>query len=1206
MAISKRLTQRRREAETQRKKKKLCGFVPVCVKAISSILPHLLCLAALVGTLSWPVAATAQEGGGYWRHYTTANSGLLADAIQALAYTEDAAIDLAIPGLWIGTDQGLNYTNSRDWVGYTTANSPLPNDTIHALYKDAADRDLWIATDDGLAHFDYGGTPRDPTDDHWEIFTTAEGLPANRVLSLAAGEGAELWAGTAQGLARYNGTTWAPYTETAQVGEVRDLRYDAARNRVWAATEQGVGWVAIDANAWIPLGEDVLDARLSGSDARALALDQEGRIWVGTAGGLALLDPDRQEGSQIGNDAIEEVWVPGMTGLPDTPITDLAFDPTGRYLWVATDGGGASRYDTAAQRWSRLTTPGSALPDAHVRVVLPSHEGLTWLGTASGLSGVEQLWETTHFTALPDPQSLPAYALIASWMAPESGTLWVASEGGGVSRSNDGGFTWETFTTAEGLGSDSILALWGDDSGIWAGTDGSGVSHTTDGGATWQTFTTEQGLGDDVITALWGDGAGTLWVGTYGGGISLTADGGATWQTLTPDPALGLDSVFNIRGDSEGRVWVDTGYGNLAVTSDGGQSWEAVTASIFSTDALDNLLLPRPALWSDTQGYMWVGTYGQGLARTGDRGKHWDAFTTAEGLGSDAITTLWGDDRGTLWVGTDGGGVSRTTDGGATWQTFTSEQGLAAGTVSAIWGDPEGGTIWVATWTSGAGIAGSPNRLAISRSDDGGASWKLFDVSPENVLGSDEITAIWSSDTAGALWVGLYDRGVARSTDNGTSWQTFTPKQGVGSPYVTSIWEDASALWVGTKGGGISRTVNRGQSWETFTTAAGLASNDVLAVWGDRLGVWVGTDGGGVSFSDDDGANWRTFTTAQGLGDNTIRAIHGDRTGIWAGTQSGLSFSEDDGATWQTFTTTHGLGSDAISALWVDRRGNIWVGTQGGGISRTTDGGASWQTFSLIERTGSNTVVALWGDDAGSIWVCTNSGISRTTDDGRTWQTFTHDESWGRVARLNTLWGDAAGGIWAGTTQGLSHLRTAPGLPTLPQWTAPERLNTRATFRLLDAQVLEAQFAGLRFAPASESRAVQYTAVLSPTIPGANVLTQTFAVGEIGPLGIAPVTFGEGASPLAFGDYSLQLTAHDAFGSQVTTTRTVEVQARPILTQAPAQQEGPGYTAVLVPSLPGGTAPFTLTLAVEDPDSPNDTFALEYAWDPTPDSLWQP
>jgi hypothetical protein len=31
-------------------------------------------------------------------------------------------------------------------------------------------------------------------------------------------------------------------------------------------------------------------------------------------------------------------------------ITNLAFDSHGRYLWIATDGGGASRYDTVAQR----------------------------------------------------------------------------------------------------------------------------------------------------------------------------------------------------------------------------------------------------------------------------------------------------------------------------------------------------------------------------------------------------------------------------------------------------------------------------------------------------------------------------------------------------------------------------------------------------------------------------------------------------------------------------------------------------------------------------------------------------------------------------------------------------------------------------------------------------------------------------------------
>ena len=205
----------------------------------------LLCLAVLLASLAWPDPALAQEshagGSGYWRHYNTSNSEILSNNVQAIAYTEDVNVDVAIPGLWIGTDVGVSYTNGRDWVGYTASNSELPSDDVRSITNGHNAGELWIGTAAGVARLDYAGTPRDHQDDTWEIFTAADGLPGDEVLSLALGQDDEVWVGTAEGLARYDGATWRAYTDGLPGPEVRDLVCDAGCEALWTATSDGVG-----------------------------------------------------------------------------------------------------------------------------------------------------------------------------------------------------------------------------------------------------------------------------------------------------------------------------------------------------------------------------------------------------------------------------------------------------------------------------------------------------------------------------------------------------------------------------------------------------------------------------------------------------------------------------------------------------------------------------------------------------------------------------------------------------------------------------------------------------------------------------------------------------------------------------------------------------------------------------------------------------
>jgi len=479
------------------------------LEPLNQTISLLLCLGVLLGSLAWPEPVLAQDShadgsGNYWRHYNTSNSDLPSNNVQAIAYTEDVNVDVAIPGLWVGTDAGLSYTNGRDWIDYTAADSDLPDGDVRAFLNGHKAGELWIGTDGGVARLDYAGTPRDREDDTWKVFTAADGLPSGDVLSLALGPADQVWVGTVEGLARYDGVTWRAYTAGLPGPEIRDLAYDAGRDGLWVATGDGVGMLDLDSEAWTIFHAGGPGGELPSDDVRALALSEDGRVWMGTAGGLAVLAPD----------GAWETWGLGKPGLPNYPVTDLSLDPSGRYLWVTIDGDGASRYDIPADHWDRFNTLGSGLPDDHVRVVLASHESVAWLGTAAGLSGVERMWETL----------LAGSQVLAGLVDPETGAVWVVTDDGGVSRSTDGGASWQTYTTADGLGDDDVRAVWRDSSGgIWVGTEGGGLSRSVDGGANWQTFTTADGLGANEVWAVWGDDVGTVCIGTLGGGVSRLA-----------------------------------------------------------------------------------------------------------------------------------------------------------------------------------------------------------------------------------------------------------------------------------------------------------------------------------------------------------------------------------------------------------------------------------------------------------------------------------------------------------------------------------------------------------------------------------------------------------------------------------------------------------------------------------------------------------
>ncbi len=135
-------------------------------------------------------------------------------------------------------------------------------------------QDVWVGTrGEGLFRFQAG---------HFQPAPGAENLD-RQIFALFEDHQGQLWAGTQNGLARWNGTDWKIYT-TPDGLVVRALAGDAEGN-IWIGTESR-GLNFFKAGKFISYQAE--KSGLAGNDISCLYVDKDGALWIGTAGhGLA-------------------------------------------------------------------------------------------------------------------------------------------------------------------------------------------------------------------------------------------------------------------------------------------------------------------------------------------------------------------------------------------------------------------------------------------------------------------------------------------------------------------------------------------------------------------------------------------------------------------------------------------------------------------------------------------------------------------------------------------------------------------------------------------------------------------------------------------------------------------------------------------------------------------------------------------------------
>lgn len=558
----------------------------------------------------------------------------------------------------------------------------LPHQQVETMAFDGMGR-LWIGTRNGLACYDgYSFTTyyHDPGD--------STSLSHNFVIKLLVDSRNDLWVGTEKGVCRYcpetdnfrsydvggervgrivetldstiiiGGSNLRKFDRKAQTFR-RMPRQDegyivglavSPDNRVFVSTNKSLAWYDAAIESCTFLDPALYSDFLMGfDDIVPMFFDSAGRMWIGRNGkGVMCID------LQSGDKTIYDVPV-----LTNGTVRAIAEDNR-HCIWLGTEMG-LNVIDTATGEVVGMRQDlvnNNKLNDNAIYCIVPDRHDNIWIGTYFG--GINLLcrnYSRFHWTAPGyDPMSLRGKA-IRRIAEPVAGTLWLATEDGGINIMDLQSHRIEPFNRIDRLGT-NVHELYHDKTTgeMWIGSFRNGLfCYNLGSGATRHYMAGDCGLGSNAIFSVVGqtlpDGALRVWIGSTQG---------LRWYNRATDsfvkinhPVLDIDFVYCMTVDSGGNLWAGTvNHGLFRIDAATGkvQGWDI--AADPACDGLRDCYIT--SIYENGHGFMLVGTNNGGLHKM-------DMATmkihpVEETVGKfGTICGLTGDDRGCLWMSTSNG-----------------------------------------------------------------------------------------------------------------------------------------------------------------------------------------------------------------------------------------------------------------------------------------------------------------------------------------------------------------------------------------------------------------------------------------------------------------------------------------------------------------------------------------------------------------------
>ena len=616
-----------------------------------------------------------------------------------------------------------------------------------------------------------------------------------------------------------------------------------------------------------------LEQGLSQSNVLSIRQDSQGFMWFGTRDGLnkydgysfKLFKNDPHDPKSIRNNFVMDI------------VTAKNGD-----LWVATLGGGISRYDHDKENFTNYVhNPKNinSISNDVVHSILEDEFQNIWIGSEGGLDVLDAATNKfTHFANDPNNVNSLSDSYVRNIFEDSHHNIWIGTLNGGINLFNRKSKTFTHFQHSAG-NSKSVA-------------------------------------GNNIYT-MFEDSRQRLWIGTDGAGLDFFDYKNNTFFHYKHDEnkagSLSANSVYALNEDAENNLWVGTENGGLSILN---QATGLFTT--YKNDEIDKQSLINNSIYTiykDTKNNMWLGTFAGGV-ELANRDKikftHYNHMMLKNSLSDNHVLSIIEDSKKNIWIGTDGGGLNLFDPQKSNFTHLrhkkNDNQSICGDYVLSLCEDSKG-NIWIGTWANGITVYNPSkntyrhfkNEPANNASLNSNNAWKIFEDKDKNI------------------WVGTFGGGLDLLNSDHKSFTHYNFKKncadGISSINPVSVFDDDEGrLWVCTDGGGLNRFDKKTKIFTRFLhddKSNSISNNSVSSVLqASDKNLWIGTRAG-LNKYDKKNNRFTVYTIADGLPDNIIFGIlEDDKKNLWISTNKGISCFNLITKVFKNFGVSDGLQSN--------------------------------------------------------------------------------------------------------------------------------------------------------------------------------------------------------------------------------------------------------------------------------------------------------
>ncbi|NOQ16189.1 MAG: hypothetical protein GQ581_03945 [Methyloprofundus sp.] len=561
--------------------------------------------------------------------------------------------------IWMATDSGLfrydgyQYRHFRHQRNDSTS---LPNDKVMSLLVDGQHR-LWAATAAGLALFD-------PTTNAFTTYypddSQGDSKKNRQIRKIVADGKGGIWLATRQGVQNFDPKTKKfriykhdPEQASSLSKDNVDTLVIDQQGGLWAATwPKGIDYLPAGSSQFQHYQISTVDNSPLEKNIRALYVDSQQRLWLGTEAGIFLQQPKQQWSLQKA--------LPVLGGAKQFRVHQFLEDSSGT-IWVAT-ASGLLRWDEKKQQFDQNQYQQKdpySIASNRIYALLEDRSQSFWLSTAEGFSRVDLSLAGFDLLfpqgTLGSAESVGGDVIKTIAMAKE-GYLWV-----GV-RSKVLLVDLKTKKTIKEISFNNRiedkqyntvgLSLYQQENGtLWVGTR-NGLLQSDMAQNNFQLISLGD-AGSNSINKITPSNSGTLWLGTGGGLIEYDPKIGVL-RHFKHDPdnisSLTSNSISEILVTHDGAVWAsggDVAGGGIDVLNPATEQFQHYFANSGQALSLDSNFVTD--LKQDSQGKIWVATM-SGLNQVITKADGGVGFKHYDNLLSNSIRAITFDRLGQIWV----------------------------------------------------------------------------------------------------------------------------------------------------------------------------------------------------------------------------------------------------------------------------------------------------------------------------------------------------------------------------------------------------------------------------------------------------------------------------------------------------------------------------------------------------------------------------